>query len=54
MITLSRALTGNAWNSKAPMAPGQSQQMAPATARTMAKALINMVQHPSGQVCRLS
>jgi hypothetical protein len=46
MITLSRALTGKAWNNKPPMAPGQRKQIAPATAKTMAKALINMVATP--------
>jgi hypothetical protein len=46
MITLSRALTGKAWNNKPPMVPGQRKQIAPATAKTMAKALINMVETP--------
>jgi hypothetical protein len=35
IITLSRTLTGRAWNSKPPIAPGQSQHMAPATAKAM-------------------
>jgi len=37
IITLSRALTGKAGNSKPTIAPGQSQQTAPATAKTMAR-----------------
>jgi hypothetical protein len=40
IITLSRALTGKAGNSKPTIAPGQSQQTAPATAKTMARILI--------------
>jgi hypothetical protein len=40
IITLSRTLTGRAWNSKPPIAPGQSQQTAPATAKAMARILI--------------
>ena len=42
MITLSRALMGSVWNSNLPMAPGQSQQTAPATAKTMARILITI------------
>ena len=42
IITLSRTLTGRAWNSKPPIAPGQSQHMAPATAKAMASILIAM------------
>jgi len=40
IITLSRALTGRAWNSKPPISPGRSQQTAPASAKTMARIFI--------------
>jgi hypothetical protein len=40
IIALSRALTGKAGNSQPTNAPGQSQQAAPATAKTMARTLI--------------
>jgi hypothetical protein len=56
IIALSRALTGKAWNSKPPMAPGQSQQTAPAIAKTMAKILIAIVSpsyfHPTFRQAR--
>jgi hypothetical protein len=41
IIALSRALTGRAWNNKPPIALGQSQQTAPATAKMIAKTLIS-------------
>ena len=40
IIALSRGLTGKAGNSQPTNAPGQSQQAAPATAKTMARTLI--------------
>jgi len=41
ITALSRTLTGRAWNSKPPIAPGQSQHMAPVTEKTMASILID-------------
>jgi hypothetical protein len=43
IIMLSLVLTGKEWNNEPPMAPGQIQQTAPATAKTMPKALISIV-----------
>jgi hypothetical protein len=40
MVALSRALTGEAWDSKLPISAGKSQQTAPATAKTMARIIL--------------
>src|ERR1700751_717958 len=52
IITLSRALTGKAGNNKPTIAPGQSQQTAPATAKTMARILIAIAYTAHSQAAR--
>jgi len=39
-IALSRALTGEAWDSETLISAGKSQQIAPATAKTMARIIL--------------
>jgi hypothetical protein len=43
---MTRELTGKVWNRKTPMAQGQTQQTAPATANAMAMILITTLHIP--------